>query len=254
MRILISNDDGVQAPGLKALVEVMSSLGEIFVVAPHRERSTSGHSLTLHKPLRIQRMETNFLSTSGTPADCVYVGLREILKVKPDLVLSGINAGPNLGTDIFYSGTVAAAREGTLANIPSYSFSLVQFSENPSFIPKEPYRFEVAAQFAKEVVLKTKDIRFPDRAMINVNIPNLERKDIKGICVTRQGWRSYGNTVTKRTDPFGRDYYWIGGGELGFEKLEGTDCHEVHEGYVAVTPLTIDCTHHPFLDQLTTLF
>src|SRR4051812_40377506 len=142
MRILIANDDGIESPGIQALANAAAELGEVIVVAPHRERSTAGHSLTLHKPLRIHTVGKNRYSTSGTPADCIYLGVREILKEKPDLVLSGLNCGANLGTDIYYSGTVAAAREGALLKIPSYAFSMVDLRQIDPKSPAEPMRYE----------------------------------------------------------------------------------------------------------------
>jgi len=189
------------------------------------------------------------MTSSGTPADCIYLGIREILKEKPDLILSGINAGANLGNDIHYSGTVAAAREAALLNIKSYAFSL--------FSPRDdrgPLHFEMAAELAKEVIFKTKDIEFPARTLLNVNIPNRQRAEIRGIRVARQGYRVYANEVHRRTDPRGRDYFWIGGGYVGFEPDDTSDCHWANEGYVTVTPIAADCTHEGLLETLRTRF
>lgn len=249
MKILIANDDGVDSPGIRALYEAVKGMGDVFVVAPHRERSTAGHSLTLHKPLRIHSVAPSIFATTGTPADCIYLGIREILKSPPDLILSGINAGANLGTDVHYSGTVAAAREGALMNIPSYAFSLVTFPATGNQA-QEPLRFDVAATFARKVIEATRSVPFPKHTLLNVNIPNLEAKAIRGIQVTRQGFRYYANEVTRRTDPRGKDYYWLGGPYIGFEKSEASDCHAVEANCVAVTPLTIDCTHNEFYATL----
>lgn len=254
MRILIANDDGIESPGILALAEAVRPLGEVTVVAPHRERSTSGHSLTLHKPLRISSPRPGFYATSGTPADCIYLGMREILKGEPDLILSGINSGANLGTDVHYSGTVAAAREGALMNIRSYAFSLVTF---PTSDPKHSIgtaNYAVAAKFARRIIEATHKTKFPRHTLLNVNIPNLEEPRIKGIKVARQGFRYYSNEVTRRTDPRGRDYYWIGGAYVGYEKEQLSDCQAVEEGFVSVAPLTIDTTHNEFYTTLKPLF
>lgn len=250
MRVMISNDDGIDSPGIQALARAISDIAEVTVVAPHRERSTAGHSLTLHKPLRIYQRSANQYATSGTPADCIYLGLREIMKTPPDLILSGINNGANLGTDVFYSGTVAAAREGALMRIPSYAFSLVDSAHALSKVPRGPMLFEVAAEVAREVVLKTKDIEFPPYTLLNVNIPNCAREEMGPMVVARQGIRFYANEVTKRTDPRGRDYYWIGGAYAGFEENKNSDCHALEQRSVSISPLAIDCTHEGFLKSL----
>ncbi|MBI4404021.1 MAG: 5'/3'-nucleotidase SurE [Deltaproteobacteria bacterium] len=250
MKILISNDDGIDSPGIAALANALSEAGEVVVVAPHRERSTSGHSLTLHKPLRIFHVDKNRYSTTGSPADCIYLGIREILKEPPGLIVSGINRGANLGTDVHYSGTVAAAREGALMNIPSYAFSIVDLRQTTSNALNEPYKFEMAAQVASRIVRMTLNTRFPKHTLLNVNIPNLEPDKISGIRVTRQGFRYYANEVTRRKDPRGKDYYWIGGAYMGFEKSELSDCQAIQEGYIAIAPLTIDCTHNEFYSVL----
>jgi 5'-nucleotidase len=250
MKILISNDDGIDAPGIRALAEAVKDMGEIYVVAPHRERSTAGHSLTLHKPLRILSLGSNFFATTGTPADCVYLGIREIVKGRPDVILSGINRGANLGTDLYYSGTVAAAREAALMNIRSYAFSLVDLSMTIPNAPKEDMRFSMAAQMARKVVESTIQVSFPSHSLLNVNIPNIEASKIKGMKVSRQGIRYYKDEVTKRTDPRGRDYYWIGGAYEGFEKDALSDCHAVEESYISIAPINIDCTHNQFYTTL----
>ena len=250
MKILIANDDGFESPGILELGKAMQGLGEVTIVAPHRERSTSGHSLTLHKPLRIHKIAEGIYSTSGTPADCIYLGIREVLKEKPDVILSGINRGANLGTDVHYSGTVAAAREGALLNIPSYAFSLVDFRQITPEAPEEPFRFAEAAAIARKIVEKGMKEEFPEHTFLNVNIPNLKTQDIKGVRVARQGYRYYSNEVTKRSDPRGRDYFWIGGAYMGFQKGADCDCVAVNDHYVSVTPVSIDCTHEVFFQSL----
>lgn len=250
MKILISNDDGVDSPGIRMLAKAAKELGEVVVVAPHRERSTAGHSLTLHKPLRIYNLEENVYSTSGTPADCIYLGIWEILKAKPDLILSGVNAGANLGTDIHYSGTVAAAREGALMNIPSYAFSLVDLPRAEPKLPRVPLNYEMGAQMALKVLKATRELKFPPHTLLNVNIPNIDTDKVRGLRVTRQGFRNYAREVARRADPRGRSYYWIGGPYVGFEKSEDSDCHAVNEGWVSIAPLTIDCTHNEFYQNI----
>jgi len=252
MKILISNDDGVESPGIRLLAEAVSGLGDVTIVAPHRERSTSGHSLTLHKPLRIFKVSDHVYATTGSPADCIYLGIREILKCPPDIILSGVNRGANLGTDVHYSGTVAAAREGALMNIRSYAFSLVDLHQILSTEVSEAWKYEMAANVAKKIIELTLNATFPSHTLLNVNIPNMVREKIKGFRITRQGFRYYSNEVTKRTDPRGKDYYWIGGSYLGFEEAALSDCHAVNEGCVAITPLTIDCTHNEFYATLKT--
>jgi 5'-nucleotidase len=252
MTILISNDDGIESAGIHALAAALREVADVLVVAPHRERSTAGHSLTLHKPLRLKKISDGVYSASGSPADCIYLGLREILKKSPDFILSGINAGANLGTDVHYSGTVAAAREGALMNIPSYAFSLVQDPHEFSKNPGGNLYFESAAAKAREVFLATKDKAFPPHCLLNVNIPNRAQVgDMGPIEFTRQGMRYYTNDVTKRTDPRGRDYYWLGGAYSGFEQDPLSDCHALEQGKVAVTPISIDCTHNAFYATLT---
>lgn len=250
MKILISNDDGIHAPGLTALAEAASEFGEVTVVAPHRERSTAGHSLTLHKPLRIFDLGSNRFSTSGTPADCIYLGVRHILKEKPDLILSGINAGANLGTDVHYSGTVAAAREAALMNIRSYAFSLVgdRLAQHP--LELSDYRNTRSAVI--EVIKRTLDITFPKHTLLNINIPQAQGSPEIRVC--RQGIRFYENHIEPKEDPRGRPYYWLGGRYEGFEPNDLSDCHAVEQGFVSVVPLTIDSTHSPFYDQLSTVF
>ena len=249
MKILISNDDGFDSPGIQHLANSMESLGEVYVVAPHRERSTAGHSLTLHKPLRIREYAPRRFSTSGTPADCIYLGVHHLLETKPDLIISGVNRGANLGTDVFYSGTVAAAREGALMNIKSYAFSLVNMTGG-QLDEKEPFRFEMAAKIAKRIVEQTHRFPFPAHSLINVNIPNIPMESIKGIEIARQGFRHYKTEVTRSVDPRGKEYFWVGGAYKGFEKSATSDCHAVQEGYVSLTPLTIDCTFEGFFNDL----
>lgn len=257
MNILISNDDGYDSAGIQALARAMRTLGEVTVVAPHRQRSTAGHSLTLHKPLRVIEVGEGWYATTGTPADCIYLGIRHILKKKPDLVVSGINAGANLGTDVFYSGTVAAAREAALMGVRSFAFSLVDSPHVAAKIVEEPLRFDDAAKRVEEplrfddaaksavdVVEKLKGVSLSKFVYVNVNIPNVAYSDVKGIRVARQGVRFYANDVATRRDPRGREYHWIGGSYVGFEPDPDCDCAALETNYVSVTPLSMDCTQN----------
>lgn len=251
MTILISNDDGIESPGLHLLAAAFRGVAEVIVVAPHRQRSTAGHSLTLHKPLRLTKVKEGVYSASGSPADCIYLGIRQILGKNPDFILSGINAGANLGTDVHYSGTVAAAREGALMNIPSYAFSLVVSSHEYAKLSPGGLKFEAAAEAAKKVFLATYEKPFPKHTLLNVNIPNREKVSEMGpLVVARQGMRYYSNAVTKCTDPRGQDYYWLGGAYAGYEEDAYSDCHALEQGNISVTPLTIDCTHNEFYATL----
>jgi len=248
MKILISNDDGLESIGIQELGKAFSKKGDVTIVAPERERSTVSHSLTLHKPLRVYHRPDmgNQYAVSGSPADCVYVAVREIIKEKPDLLLSGINRGANLGNDIFYSGTVAAAREGAQLGIPSYAFSLVY--DDGSTPTRED--FAEAALIAVEVVERCRKITFPAQTLLNVNIPKIESSQRKGICVARQGIRHYANSVMKREDPRGKSYFWLGGNYERFEPIPETDCSLLHDGWTTIVPLNLDTTHNEFYATL----
>ncbi len=240
-RILVSNDDGIHAPGLHALVEAVTGLGEIMVVAPEREQSAASHALSLHRPLRIREVKGNWHSVDdGTPADCVYVAVNHLCKGKrPDLVVSGINHGPNLADDVIYSGTVAAAMEGAILGVPSIAFSLVS---------RKTFDFTHAAKFARELVRAALSAQLPKRMLLNVNVPSGE---LKGYAITSLGRHSYGADVIEKEDPRGRKYYWIGGTGYSHEPLEGSDCVAVHDQRrVSVTPLMLDFTDASFLKPL----
>jgi 5'-nucleotidase len=250
MRILISNDDGVDAEGIHALAKAFSK-HELVIVAPEREKSTTGHSLTLHKPLRLKKIEKNIYWVSGGPADCIYLGINVVLKGKrPDLVLSGINRGANLGQDVFYSGTASAAREAANLGIPSMAVSL-DLSYHSRKVEKNHYASAgksavKALQMALKVFANGKKgdpFKFwPQGLMLNVNVPNLPIAKIKGIKPATQGHRIYGSKIVKRTDARGREYFWIGGTYEGYKPIVDTDCWWVDRGYVSVTPLELDTT------------
>ena len=239
MIILISNDDGIQSEGIIALEEALRPVGEIFTVAPDRAQSSMSHALTLHRPLRVPRR----LAVNGTPSDCVKLALTGLLPVRPHLVVSGINKGPNLGDDIIYSGTVSAAIEGALLTVPSVAVSLVTFRD---------FDFRAAAEFTAFLVSSIQETGgIPPETLLNVNVPPLPKSELKGWRLTRMGKRHYSENIIERVDPRGAKYYWIGGDDLGFDKEDGTDCMAVHEGYVSVTPLQVDLTNYRVLENST---
>ncbi len=241
MVILVTNDDGVHSPGLIALFKAMKELGEAYVVAPDRERSAVGHSLTLHRPLRVEELRDHVYSVNGTPTDAVVLGVNKVLPQKPDIVVSGINRGGNLGDDITYSGTVSAAIEGTILNIPSFAVSM------PG---DKNFHFETAASFAVTVARFIADNHLPYDTFLNVNVPNLTRDLVKGIKFTRQGKRVYDNSIQEVFSPRGERHYWIGGGVPYWELAEDTDISAVEAGYVSVTPVYLDFTNYAALDLL----
>jgi 5'-nucleotidase len=242
MIILICNDDGIHSEGLHALEAALAKIGEIYTVAPDREQSAVSHSLTLHRPLRIDEIGSRRFAVNGTPTDCVNLAVKGFLPVRPQLVVSGINRGANLGDDVTYSGTVSAAMEGSLLGIPSIAVSLV--------IKGTPHHFVPAAEFAAVLAKEVIEQGMPPDTLLNVNVPNLPREDLKGFLLTRQGKRRYAETMEVRVDPRGRKYYWIGGDDLGFDPGEGTDCIAVHEGFISVTPLHVDLTNYRALQEL----
>lgn len=253
MRILLCNDDSVHARGILVLQKALQSLGDVRVVAPLEEKSTAGHSLTIHKPLRILEMSKNFYGVSGSPADCVHIGVAEIFKgKKPDLVVSGINRGANLGQDIFYSGTVSAAREAAIMGLPALAVSLsIDFYKRKS---ETKLNYETAGALAKKVIqaffLGKKKFGLPEHTLLNLNSPDLPLKKVKGISLARQGFRYYSSEILRRRDHRGKDYFWVGGGYKGFMKEQGTDCDTVERGYAALTPLRLDTTYHEYLLEL----
>jgi 5'-nucleotidase len=243
MRILVSNDDGVQSPGIRALAESLAAVGEVWIVAPDRERSAASHSLSLFQPLRISRQAERVYATDGTPADCVYLAINHIMKDNPpDLVVSGINHGPNIADDITYSGTVAAALEATMLGIPAVAISLCLRG-------RAGKELEPAAKFARSLVESLQAHRLPPGVLLNVNVP--PQSDGVRYRVTRQGKRSYGQEVVEREDPRGRRYFWISGSELAHENRPGSDANAVYDEHViSVTPLHLDRTHDATLNAM----
>jgi len=241
MRILVSNDDGIRAAGIRALEAALAPLGDVWVVAPDREQSAASHSLSLYRPLRVEQIDERHYAVDGTPTDAVNLGINGIMKVKPDLVVSGINHGGNLGDDVTYSGTVSAAMEGTLLGIPSIAVSLVS---------RQASDFSVAAAFAARLAEVVRGRGLPRDTLLNVNVPALSAAELRGYRITRQGKRRYGDAIVEQVDPRGRKYYWIGGDDLGFVPDEGTDCTAVDGGYISVTPLHLDLTNYASMADL----
>jgi 5'-nucleotidase len=248
MRILLSNDDGVHAAGLMAMYKELKKLGDVWVVAPLQEKSTTGHSLTLHKPLRLIETQKDFYGVSGSPADCIYLGIQEIIKKVPDLVVSGINRGANLGQDVYYSGTVSAAREACILGIPSLAVSLaVDFKKRK---PESALHYATAAKTAVKILRSLKSSPLPKHTLFNLNVPDCPINKIKGVKLARQGFRFYSGNILRRTDHRGKDYFWVGGQYKGFHNQEDTDCVVVEEGYASLTPLKLDCTDNDNLAHL----
>jgi len=245
--ILVTNDDGISSPGIKILAKALRSVGDVYVVAPETEQSAVAHALTLHRPLRFARAGKNTFYINGTPTDCVIIGVNKILPRKPDILVSGINNGGNLGDDVTYSGTVAAAIEGTLLGIPSIAISLVTSSVINGHNGKN-LNFKAAADFARKLVNKVLRQGLPDDTLLNVNVPN--RETIKGAAFTKQGKRVYDNAIHEHSDPRGRKCYWIGGGEPQWASGENTDFDAIHDGHISVTPVHLDLTNYKALELI----
>jgi 5'-nucleotidase len=243
MRILVSNDDGVNSKGLHMLARAMEELAcEVFIVAPDRDQSTVSHSLSLHRPLRAEKINDTTYAIDGTPTDCINLAVNGLLKdKKPDLVVSGINMAANMGDDITYSGTVSAAIEATLLKIPSIAISIDG---------RMNYKFETATHYSKILAKYVLESGLQEDTLLNINVPNLDLKDIKGMKVTKQGKRLYDAPIVQKIDPRGKEYYWIGGNELGFVDISNSDIIAVNDGYVSVTPIKLDLTDHEYLEKL----
>ena len=248
MRILLSNDDGVLAPGLNALANALKTIADVTVVAPESERSGFSSALTLDRPLRPLRLSNGFWSVNGTPADCVYLAVNGFFDQEPDMVISGINSGANLGDDVLYSGTVGAALEGRFLGKPSLAVSLCGASVKQY---TESAHFDAAAQLVCQLVEHWKELQLPLHNMINMNVPDLPLSGIQGFRLTRLGKRKRGFSVSTVEDPRGRKAYWIGLAGDPNTLEEGTDFHAVNHGYVSLTPLQTDLTSHEALPGLT---
>lgn len=243
MRILVTNDDGVYAAGIIALARALSQIAEVTVVAPDRNRSGASNSLTLHNPLRVKYLENGFISVEGTPTDCVHLALTGLLKNKPDMVVSGINAGSNLGDDVFYSGTVAAAMEGRFIGLPAIAMSLA-YQENPQ-------HYGTAAEIAKQLALNLRANHLPPKTILNVNVPDLPSHELNGFSVTRMGTRHASEGTFPDKDPRGNTIYWFGLPGPEQDAGPGTDFHAISQKKVSITPLQLDLTHYSAFEQVT---
>ncbi|TKB49210.1 5'/3'-nucleotidase SurE [Ferrimonas sediminicola] len=241
MKILVSNDDGVHAPGIRALSEALATLAEVVTVAPDRNCSGASNSLTLTNPLRVQTIDNGYLSVNGTPTDCVHLAIRELMDGEPDLVVSGINAGANLGDDTLYSGTVAAAMEGRHLGLPTIAVSLVG---------RELRHYATAARFTLKLVRHLKMTPLPSNQILNINVPDLPEEAIQGVRVTRLGARHKAEGMIRTQDPAGRDIYWLGPPGQQQDAGPGTDFDAVANGFISITPLTVDLTAHDQLEGL----
>ncbi|MDM7927024.1 MAG: 5'/3'-nucleotidase SurE [bacterium] len=243
--ILLTNDDGISAAGIYALHRELSRVAEVSVIAPYTEQSAVGHAITIHDPLRVWAFEKNGKlfghAVTGTPADCVKIGYWALMRKKPDLVVSGINLGPNTGINTIYSGTVSAATEGSFLGVPSFAVSLATYRDPD---------FRYAARFAARLAARLHREGLPRGVYLNVNVPNLPEKEIRGVRVTRQGLAPYREEFDRRTDPSGRTYFWLTGQKMNQEKELDVDDGAVSAGYVAVTPVHYDLTQYGFMDRL----
>lgn len=241
MRILVSNDDGVLAPGIRALANELSTVADIDVIAPDRNRSGASNSLTLTRPLRVRQMDNGHYSVEGTPTDCVHLGLTGFFDSVADMVISGINDGANLGDDILYSGTVAAAMEGRYLGLPAIAISVVG---------NNIQHYDTAGRVARQLVEKLSENKLPSQTILNVNVPDLPYEKLKGLQVTRLGTRHSAEPVIKEYDPRGRPIYWIGPPGLEADAGPGTDFYAISQNFVSITPLHLDMTYYKIFDQL----
>ncbi|PXY41593.1 5'/3'-nucleotidase SurE [Flavobacterium cheongpyeongense] len=247
--ILVTNDDGISAPGIRTLIAVMETIGEVIVVAPDKPQSAMGHAITINNTIYLDKISkendtiTEY-SCSGTPVDCVKLAVNEILKRKPDLCVSGINHGSNSSINVIYSGTMSAAVEAGIEGIPAIGFSLLDYNWNADFEP--------AKTFVKKIVLETLEKKLPQGVILNVNFPKLKEKEIKGIKICRQAKALWVEKFDKRQTPFGKDYYWLSGEFVNQDKGDDTDEWALENGYIAVVPVQFDLTAHHAIQQLNT--
>ncbi|OEH84818.1 5'/3'-nucleotidase SurE [Desulfuribacillus stibiiarsenatis] len=247
MNILVTNDDGIYAEGILHLVNKLKRVATVFVIAPDREKSATGHAITIHDPLRVTKFHgfsdgVKAYHVDGTPADCVKLGVSTLLDDKPDLVISGINAGPNLGLDVLYSGTIAGAIEGVVQEVPSIAISLGGHDD---------FNFEKASDIVMTILLQLLETDFlSKKTVVNINIPPLNSQDIKGVKFTKLGIRKYTNFYEHRSDPRGKSYYWLAGDLMELTNTLDTDVHAVDNYYVSITPLHFDFTSHKDLERM----
>jgi 5'-nucleotidase len=243
-RILCTNDDGIHAPGLDILVEVARQLGDVTVVSPDRQQSATSHSLTVHRPLRVTRIDESSHVIDGTPTDCVLIAVNSLMQIPPDFVFSGVNHGPNMGEDVLYSGTVAAAMEGTILGIPSVAVSFDSRAED------RLAGYGPALTGILGSLVGRPD--FPDETFFNINLPDIPADELKGVRITTLGRRAYSDSLTRREDPSGREYFWIGGGVSSWTGREDSDFRAVRAGYASLTPLHLDLTNHSLINEVRT--
>lgn len=243
--ILLTNDDGIQSEGILKLYEVLKASYKVVVVAPDRERSAISRALTLFRPLRVEKITSDFYSVDGTPTDCVNLAINGLFRKKIKMVVSGINKGANMAEDITYSGTVSAAMEGLLLGVPSIAVSLAA---------RENFIFETAAIFAEKLVKSILRTGLPYDTLLNVNVPNLPYSALKGVKITRMGKKRYSDDIIEKIDPRGKKYYWLGGEEIGYEKFGDSDIEMVSEGFVSITPIHLDLTNYGAMETLKNSF
>ncbi|WP_417942754.1 5'/3'-nucleotidase SurE [Flavobacterium sp. RS13.1] len=247
--ILVTNDDGITAPGIRSLIEIMKTIGEVIVVAPDKPQSATGHAITINNTLYLNKIskendQITEYSCSGTPVDCVKLAVNEILKMKPDLCVSGINHGSNSSINVIYSGTMSAAVEAGIEGIPAIGFSLLDYNWDADFEPIKT--------FVKKIAIETLEKKLPQGVILNVNFPKLKEKEIKGIKVCRQAKAMWVEKFDKRQTPFGKDYYWLSGEFINQDKGDDTDEWALENGYVSVVPVQFDLTAHHAIQQLNT--
>jgi 5'-nucleotidase len=244
MNILVSNDDGIFAPGIGILANACRQVGQVTVVAPDREQSGTSHSLTLHRPLRPTRTPDGAFQVDGTPTDCVLLAIGALLPERPDFVFSGINHGPNMGEDVLYSGTVSVAMEAVTLGVPGIAFS---------FAGRDP---ELIASYEVVLIRLIRQItaieNFPTDTLLNINLPRRHASEVEGIRVTKLGSRFFSSSITRMNDPWGREVLWIGGGDVTWTGDADSDHQAVKDGFISVTPLHMDLTHHPLLETVRT--
>ncbi|HSB53464.1 MAG TPA: 5'/3'-nucleotidase SurE [Gemmatimonadales bacterium] len=244
MNILVSNDDGILAPGLALLADVCQSVGQVTVIAPDREQSGTSHSLTMHRPLRPARRPDGSFQVDGTPTDCVLLAMGALMPERPDFVFSGVNHGPNMGEDVLYSGTVAAAMEGVSLGVPSVAISFAGPASDLAAL--NSYR-EILARLVQRIV-KVQD--FPPETLLNINLPPGGAPAVRGIKVTALGSRYFSESLTRMKDPWGREIFWIGGGEIHWTGGAESDHQAVSEGYISITPLHMDLTNYRLIETV----
>jgi len=241
MHILLSNDDGYLAPGLQTIADELSSVARVTVVAPDRNRSGASNSLTLQRPLRVSKAPSGYFKVDGTPTDCVHLALTGLLEEEPDMVVSGINAGANLGDDVIYSGTVAAATEGRFLGLPALAVSLAA---------RDNYHFDTAALASSKIVQQLLVNPLADDTILNINVPNIPWEQVKGFQATRLGYRHRAEPVVQQLDPYQQKIYWVGPAGPAQDAGPGTDFYAIEHDYVSVTPLQIDLTRHDGVEPL----